>query len=97
MPDASSEFDVRHLASLARLRLTPDEEVAFAAQLARILDYAAQIRSVPTEGVPPMTHVLSPALEERDDTVVPSLPAGQALGNAPDAAHHLFRVPRVVG
>ena len=44
MADASSEFDVRHLASLARLRLTPDEEVAFAAQLARILDYAAQIQ-----------------------------------------------------
>jgi len=97
MPDPSSEFDVRHLASLARLRLTPDEELAFSRQLVRILEYAAQVRSVPTDGVPPMTHVMAPALEEREDTAVSSLSVDQALSNAPDAAQHLFRVPRVLG
>ena len=46
MPDASSEFDVRHLASLARLTLTPAEEDAFARQLSHILEFAAQVRTV---------------------------------------------------
>ena len=97
MPDASSDFDVRRLASLARLALTPDEAAAFPEQLTRILDYAGQVLAVPTDGVPPMTHVLAPALGERADIVVPSLTVDEALANAPDADRHLIRVPRVLG
>lgn len=97
MADPSSEFDVRHLASLARLRLTPDEEQAFSRQLAQILAYATQVLAVPTDGVPSMTHVMSPALDERADVMEPSLRPDEAMANAPDKAGAFFRVPKVLG
>jgi aspartyl-tRNA(Asn)/glutamyl-tRNA(Gln) amidotransferase subunit C len=97
MPDAASEFDVHHLASLARLSLTPGEAAAFTRQLGDILDYAAQLRSVDTTDVPPMTQVLNPALEERADEPAPSLSTEDALRNAPETNTNLFRVPRVLG
>ncbi|MDO8835933.1 MAG: Asp-tRNA(Asn)/Glu-tRNA(Gln) amidotransferase subunit GatC [Vicinamibacterales bacterium] len=97
MPDPSSEFDVRHLASLARLRLTPNEEQAFSRQLSQILAYARQVLAVPTEGVPSMTHVMNPALEERPDTLEASLRPDEATSNAPDPVAALFRVPKVLG
>jgi aspartyl-tRNA(Asn)/glutamyl-tRNA(Gln) amidotransferase subunit C len=97
MPGATSDFNVRHLASLARLTLTPVEEDAFARQLSQILEFAAQVRTVSTDGVPPTTHVMAPAMRERGDDTGVSLPADEALANAPDAAGGLFRVPRVLG
>jgi aspartyl-tRNA(Asn)/glutamyl-tRNA(Gln) amidotransferase subunit C len=97
MPGGSSDFDTRHLASLARLTLTPDEHERFGAQLDRILLYAAAVRNVDTTGVPPTTHVLAPALPERPDTPAPSLSQAEALANAPDPGVGLFRVPKVLG
>lgn len=97
MPGATSDFDVRHLASLARLTLSPVESDAFARQIGDILSFAAQVLAVDTDGIPPTTHVTAPAVRERPDVVSPSLPQGDALANAPAAANGLFRVPRVLG
>jgi aspartyl-tRNA(Asn)/glutamyl-tRNA(Gln) amidotransferase subunit C len=97
MLGASTEFDLQRLAALARLSLSPTEQTRFSSQLADILAYAAQIQAVPTDGVPPTTHVLAPALVERDDRVVPSLTPDQATANAPASAHGLFQVPKVLG
>lgn len=94
---ASPDFDVRHLARLARLRLTPEEETAFTRHLTDILAYADGVRRIDTEGVPPMTHVLAPVLPERDDREAASLAQADALANAPDAGAGLFRVPPVLG
>jgi aspartyl-tRNA(Asn)/glutamyl-tRNA(Gln) amidotransferase subunit C len=97
MPGASIEFDLQHLADLARLSLSPAERASFPSQLADIFAYAAQVLSVPTDGVPPTTHVFAPALVERDDVVTPSLRAGEATANAPASSHGLFQVPKVLG
>lgn len=97
MPGAPRDFDIRHVASLARLTLSPDEEAAFSRQLPRILAFADQVRSVDTSGTPPTTHVIVPAMSERNDQATPSLPPDRALANAPEAERGLFRVPRVVG
>jgi aspartyl-tRNA(Asn)/glutamyl-tRNA(Gln) amidotransferase subunit C len=97
MPGAPSDFNVRHLASLARLTLSPAEEDAFTRQLGQILEFAAQVRSVPTDGVPQTTHVMVPPMRERCDDAGTSLSASDALANAPEAASGLFRVPRVLG
>ncbi len=97
MPGGSSDFDTRHLASLARLTLTPDEHERFGAQLARILEYAAVVLRVDTAGVPPTTHVLVPPMSERPDDPAPSLDRAEALANAPAHGDGLFHVPRVLG
>jgi aspartyl-tRNA(Asn)/glutamyl-tRNA(Gln) amidotransferase subunit C len=99
MADDRGDFNIAHVAGLARLALTPDEQSLYQTQLAGILAYAAQILAVPTDGVPPMAQAGADAGPSRADAVSPSLPAGDALRNAPDAdtAAALFRVPKVLG
>ncbi len=97
MPGGSSEFDIRRLASLARLTLTPAEQRLFPQQLARILSYAEAVTAVDTAGVPPTTHAMAPRLRERPDVVEPSLEPSAAGANAPDLEDGLFRVPKVLG
>lgn len=95
MPDLTRDT-VAHIASLARLSLTPDELDLFTRQLADILGYVEQIRALDTTGVPPTSHVLNQPVE-REDVVKPTLPRAEALRAAPEAAREagLFKVPRV--
>ena len=93
-----SQQDVKRIADLARLELTPDELALFTQQLGDILVYVEQIRSLDTTGVAPTSRVLNrPA--DRPDAAAPTLPLTEALVNAPDAAPEagLFKVPRVMG
>ena len=92
-------FEIARVASLARLRLTPDEESLYRAQFAGILAYVRQIEAVDTAGIPPAGGDLAPVEAARPDEVRPPLTADAALANAPDAAagSGLVRVPRVLG
>ena len=91
-------LDVERIAALAQLELTDDEKQLFATQLAGILAYAEQIQQLDTTGVAATAHVSAGRRAERDDVPRPSLPARDALGNAPDPAPEgFFRVPRVIG
>jgi aspartyl-tRNA(Asn)/glutamyl-tRNA(Gln) amidotransferase subunit C len=94
---ALSVDEVRRIATLARLRLSPEEEVRLAGELSAILDYVRQLEELDVSGVPPMTHAL--AGEEtplREDQVVPGLPVERALANAPARAGTCFQVPRII-
>ena len=87
---------VDHVARLARLSLDEGERSTFAAQLEEILGYAESIQQLDTRGVEPMSHAgLAGPLREGE--VRPGLEREQALGQAPDPADGLFRVPRVIG
>jgi aspartyl-tRNA(Asn)/glutamyl-tRNA(Gln) amidotransferase subunit C len=87
--------DVNRVARLARLRLTPSEQELFARQLADIVAYARQVSDVDTSHVPAPEASL--ALPLREDDVEPSIPRGEVLEAAPDAAAGLIKVPRVLG
>jgi aspartyl-tRNA(Asn)/glutamyl-tRNA(Gln) amidotransferase subunit C len=89
--------DVTRIAELARLELTTDELDLFTRQLGDILGYVEQIRGLDTSGVMPTSHVLSAAVERADEPA-PTLPRGEVLASAPDAAIEagLFKVPRVL-
>jgi aspartyl-tRNA(Asn)/glutamyl-tRNA(Gln) amidotransferase subunit C len=90
--------EVRRIASLARLRLSADEERTFAVQLSAILDHVRQLEELDVSGVEPMTHALaageSPAL--RADTVEPGLAPDEALAAAPAREGTCFKVPRII-
>ena len=90
--------EVRRIAVLARLRLSPEEEQVFQGQLSAILDYVAQLEELDVSGVEPMTHALAagdlPPL--REDVVRPSLPPDEALANAPAREGTCFKVPRII-
>lgn len=89
--------DVERIAALAHLELTDEETHLFARQLADILGYAEQLQAIDTTGVPATSHV-NAHRAEREDEPRPSLPTGEAVANAPDAAIDagMFRVPRVM-
>ena len=94
-----SVADVERIAALAHLELTDDEKQLFARQLAEILAYAEQVRELDTAGVPATAHVDITHRAERDDEPKPSLPVGDAVGQAAesDSRAGLFKVPRVIG
>jgi aspartyl-tRNA(Asn)/glutamyl-tRNA(Gln) amidotransferase subunit C len=95
---ALSLDEVRRIARLARLRLSPEEERLFAGQLSAILEHVAELSKLDVSGVEPMTHALAagepPPL--RADEPRPSLPPEEALANAPARAGTAFRVPRII-
>ena len=47
--------DVQHIARLARIELTPDEEGRFQRELSAILQFVEQLNEVDTAGIEPMT------------------------------------------
>jgi aspartyl-tRNA(Asn)/glutamyl-tRNA(Gln) amidotransferase subunit C len=87
---------VEHIAALARLDLTEEEKVRFAGQLSAILDYAAALQGVNTSAIAPTANVLPLRSVMRPDAVEPSLPVGDVLANAPDAAENQFCVPAIL-
>lgn len=47
--------DVQHIAKLARIELTPEEEIKFEKELSAILGFVDKLNEVNTENVEPMT------------------------------------------
>lgn len=93
---ALSPDDVAHLARLARIDLTPEEQATLAGQLGHILDAVAQVRSVAGDDVPATSHPIPLTNVFREDVVVPSLGAEAALAGAPAVAEQRFLVPRIL-
>jgi len=88
--------EVRHIAELAHIELTEEEEAIFTEQFNRILEYFSKIDEVDTEGVPPTYHVLDLVNVYRDDEVEESLGGDEPLRNAPKREGRFFRSPRIV-
>lgn len=91
-----SKEDVRYVAQLARLELTPQEIDVFTGQLGTILEYAGQIANLEAEKVPPTAHALPLTNVFRKDEVRPSLAPEEALAAAPEREDDAFVVPRIV-
>jgi len=87
---------VRYIAHLARIELSPDEERKFTHQLERILAYVEKLRELDTTNVPPTSHVLPLRDVFRRDKLGFSLSPEEALSNAPSRKDNLFEVPRIV-
>jgi aspartyl-tRNA(Asn)/glutamyl-tRNA(Gln) amidotransferase subunit C len=91
-----SREEVDHVALLARLELTDEEREQFTTQLNSILEHFQALTELDTSGIEPTSHVIPLANVLREDEPRPSLPAEDALANAPDRAAETFRVPRIV-
>jgi aspartyl-tRNA(Asn)/glutamyl-tRNA(Gln) amidotransferase subunit C len=93
---AFAEIDVKYVAHLARLALTPDEEKKFGAQLGHILGHIEKLRELDVSQVEPTAHAVPMVNVTRADEIRPSLPHEDALRNAPRKANGLFIVPKIV-
>lgn len=90
---ALSRQDVEHIAELAHLALTEEQLAQYQQQLSAILEYAARLRELPTEDIPPTASVLPLHSVMRADQTADSLPHEDALCNAPEPLSGCFGVP----
>ncbi|MEX0807751.1 MAG: Asp-tRNA(Asn)/Glu-tRNA(Gln) amidotransferase subunit GatC [Dongiaceae bacterium] len=87
---------VAHIATLARIRLAPEEQDALARELDTILHWVEQLGEVDTAGIQPMAGVGNVTLRQRPDAVTDGGYPEKVVRNAPAAAAGFFAVPKVV-
>ena len=89
-----SRDQVLHVARLARLELTEEEQQRMSEELSKVLDSFERIRELgDLADVEPTSHVVALENQLRADEPRPCLPQEVALAAAPDAAMGGFRVP----
>lgn len=93
---ASAPIDVKYVAHLARIALTPEEEKKLGAQLGQILGYIEKLGELDVSHVEPTAHAVPMVNVTRADEIRPSLPHDEALQNAPKHSNGLFVVPQIV-
>jgi aspartyl-tRNA(Asn)/glutamyl-tRNA(Gln) amidotransferase subunit C len=93
---AAVEIDVKYVAHLARLSLSPEEEQKISEQLGHILGYIEKLKEVDVTGVEPTAHAFPLVNVVRPDEVRPSMSQEDALRNAPAHANGLFIVPKIL-
>ena len=93
---ALDKATVARIASLARIKVTEDEQARIAGELTSILNWIEQLNEVDTSGVAPMTSVAQMKLPMREDKVDDGNIRDKLLANAPLQARGFFAVPKVV-
>ncbi len=89
-----SRDQVLHVARLARLELSEDEQLRMSEELSKVLDHIEKIAELgDLEDVEPTSHVTAVENVLRADEPRPSLPAEIALQSAPESDMGGFRVP----
>lgn len=88
--------EVQHVALLARLRLTPEEEAALTEQLGRILAYVQKLNELNTADVEPFRHAIDAVNAVREDVVTNRPDPDALLANAPDRDGPFFKVPKII-
>jgi aspartyl-tRNA(Asn)/glutamyl-tRNA(Gln) amidotransferase subunit C len=88
--------EVRHIAHLARLDLTPDELERYREQLSAVLDHIVKLSLVDTSGIEPASNMLPARSVLRADVNRHGLPREKLLKNAPETEGGQFRVPPVL-
>jgi aspartyl-tRNA(Asn)/glutamyl-tRNA(Gln) amidotransferase subunit C len=91
-----SEDEIKRIALLARLELTPAEVSTYAKQLGAIVDHVSELSKVDTTGVAPMVSPTDMKPHYRNDEVKPSIGAEGVTANAPEKSGNLFKVPAVL-
>jgi aspartyl-tRNA(Asn)/glutamyl-tRNA(Gln) amidotransferase subunit C len=97
--------DVRRVAELANLELTPEEEPCMQRDLNAILGHIAQLNELDTVGVPAMAQVgemLGGGAQQsygetlREDIVRLSVDRAKVMAAAPQTDGRFFKVPKVI-
>ncbi len=85
------------MARLALLDLNQDQIERFTAQLAAVLDHAADVEALDLSGVEPTFHPYPLVNVMRSDEVGAVLDRDEVLNQAPAAEDDRFRVPPALG
>jgi aspartyl-tRNA(Asn)/glutamyl-tRNA(Gln) amidotransferase subunit C len=87
--------EVRKIAKLARVNLTPDEEARHAETISVVLDYMKMLNELDTSGIEPTAQVTGLEDVVRDDVARDSKIKKQILEQIPEIKNNLLAVPAV--
>ncbi len=87
---------VRKVALLARLELTPEEEEQFTTQLGSILGYIEQLNELDVSDVLPTTRAIDVSNVTRADDLQPYPDREAILNSAPEQEGEFFKVPKIL-
>lgn len=91
------KIDVKKVARLSNLTLSPDEESEFDTQLNNIVGYIEQLNSVETKDVEPSAQITGLVNRLRNDEVKNEcLTQDEALSGAKSKSNSLFKVQKLV-
>lgn len=96
-PSPLDAAQVAHLASLARIALTPAEIEKLTGELGIIIDSIARVSEVATPDVPATSHPIRLSNVFRPDVVGETLTVEQALSGAPERDGDRFKVSAILG
>lgn len=88
--------DVRRIARLARIEVSAAEVESTRDQLNGILGFVAQLQSVDTSGIAPMSHAVDVVQRLRPDQVTESDCHAVFQAIAPETEGGLYLVPKVI-
>ena len=96
-PPPLDTAQVAHLASLARIALTPEEIEKLTGELGVIIDSIAKVSEVATPDVPATSHPIPLTNVFRSDIPGETLTPEQALAGAPERDGNRFKVSAILG
>ena len=91
-----SRGEVKHVAKLARLKITDPEADAYQKELNAVLEHFEALQELDTENVEPMSHVLEMKNVWREDEPRKSSKAESLMANAPEEESGYFKVPKIL-
>jgi aspartyl-tRNA(Asn)/glutamyl-tRNA(Gln) amidotransferase subunit C len=90
--------DIKKLASLSRLKLSPAEIKQYQTELSNIVEYVERLQSVDLSGLEPTSQVSGRVNVMRDDEIVDyGTTTDELLKNAPQVQDRQFKVKRMIG
>jgi len=89
--------EVKHIAHLCRLQLSPEDIDRFTVELGDIINYVNLIQKLDTSRIDPTFQTAPLSNVFRDDVIKKSLSPDEVLSNAPDREEDYFRMPPVIG
>jgi len=88
--------EVRRVALLARLRLSPEEEERLTEQLDKILEHMEKLNRLDTSGIDPFVHAIEMFNAFRADRVTNRPNVDDLLANAPAKDGTFIEVPKII-
>ena len=90
------KINIKHIAKLANLTLSKEEEKKFAKQLTAVLDHIQNLQKVDTINVEETSQVTGLENVLREDVARESLTVEKALSNAKAKHNNLFQVKGIL-
>ena len=90
------KIDVAHVAKLANLPLSKEEEKKFESQLSSVLEYVSKLNEIDTKSIEPTSQVTGLENVTREDQPSPSLSQEEALSNTKSKHNGLFKVKAIL-